>query len=296
MTIDVKHEALLALVSPDARVEQVADGMGFGEGPVWDRVHARLIFSDMNHDHMRCWNARDGLTTFRRPSNRANGNTYDPQGRLVTCEHATSRVVRQEADGRISVLATHYEGRELNSPNDVVVKSDGAIYFSDPPYGRIREDVGVIRDLQLDFCGVYRIPPGGGAPQLLAKDFERPNGLAFSLDERVLYIDDTARKHIRRFEVRADGTLQGGEVWAETQGDAPGAPDGMKIDSRGNLYCTGPGGVHVFDPQARLLGVIRTPERVTNLAWGDEDALGLYLTGTHALYRLRVKTPGRYAY
>lgn len=296
MTVEVRERALLALVAADAVLEKLADGVGFGEGPVWDRARSRLVFSDMNHDHMRSWSASAGLQTYRRPSNRANGNTFDRQGRLVSCEHATSRVVREEADGRMTVLASHYEGKELNSPNDVVVKSDGAVYFTDPPYGRIRENVGVIRDLELDFCGVFRIPRGGGALELLAKDFERPNGLCFSLDEKRLYIDDTARKHIRVFEVRSDGSLAGGEVWAETQGDAPGAPDGMKIDSRGNLYCTGPGGVHVFDTAGRVLGVIHTPERITNLAWGDDDARGLFMTGNNALYRLRTLTAGRFAY
>jgi len=289
MTIEVRNAALLELIAADAAVERLATGIGFGEGPVWDRANARLVFSDMNHDHMRCWSAAHGIATFRKPSNRANGNTFDRQGRLVSCEHATSRVVRQEADGKLTVLASHYGGKELNSPNDIVVKSDGAIYFSDPPYGRIREDVGVLRDLQLDFCGVYRLPPSGGAP-------ERQNGLCFTLDEKCLYINDTARKHIRRFDVQADGTLQGGAVWAETKGDAPGAPDGMKIDSRGNLYCTGPGGVHVFDTSARLLGIVHTPERVTNLAWGEDDARSLFLTGITSLYRVRVKTAGRLAY
>ncbi len=295
MTIEVRHEALLALIARDATVERLATGFGFGEGPVWDRVNARLIFSDMKDDHMRCWSAARGIETFRKPSNKANGNTFDRQGRLVSCEHATSRVVRQEPDGRMTVVASHYGGKELNSPNDLVVKSDGAIYFSDPTYGRIPEDVGVPRPLQLDFRGVYRVPPAGGEPQLLANDFEQGNGLCFTLDERQLYVNDTLRKHIRRFDVQPDGTLQGGAVWAETQGDAPGAPDGMKIDRAGNLYCTGPGGVHVFDRNAALLGVVDTPERVTNIAWGDDDACSLYMTGITSLYRLRVKTAGRFA-
>jgi gluconolactonase len=294
--IEARDAAFRDLIAADPVVEKLSAGIGFGEGPVWDRANARLIFSDMNHDHMRCWSAAGGIATFRKPSNRANGNTYDRQGRLVSCEHATSRVVRQEADGTLTVLASHFDGRELNSPNDIVVKSDGAIYFSDPPYGRIREDVGVLRELQLDVCGVYRLPASGGAPQLLVNDFERPNGLCFTLDEQQVYINDTARKHIRRFDVQSDGTLKGGAVWAETKGDAPGAPDGMKIDGLGNLYCTGPGGVHVFGRDARLLGIINTPERVTNLAWGEEGARSLFLTGITSLYRVRVKTPGRLAY
>ena len=293
MSVDVRDRALLALMDENVVVERLATGFGFGEGPVWDRINQRLIFSDMKDDHMRCWSAAQGVATFRKPSNKANGNTYDRERRLISCEHATSRVVREEADGSLTVLASHYRDKELNSPNDIVVKSDGAIYFSDPTYGRIREDVGVPRALTLDFRGVYRVPPGGGATQLLASDYEQPNGLCFSLDERQLYVNDTLRKHIRRYDVRADGSLAGGAVWAETTGEAPGAPDGMKIDSVGNLYCTGPGGVHVFDGEARCLGVIPTPERVTNLAWGEADAKSLFLTGITSLYRVRVKVAGR---
>jgi gluconolactonase len=295
MNIQIRDQALLDLVDRKVDVERLATGFGFTEGPVWDPVGKRLIFSDMKDDHMRTWSRAHGIGTFRKPTNKANGNTYDRQGRLLSCEHATSRVVRQEPDGALTVLATHYGERELNSPNDIVVRSDGAIYFSDPTYGRIREDVGVPRPLQLSFRGVYRIPPGGGKTQLLADDFEQPNGLCFTLDERKLYVNDTLRKQIRLFDVQADGSLAGGKLWAETTGDAPGAPDGMKIDSAGHLYCTGPGGVHVFDSEARCLGVILTPERITNLAWGEEDVRSLFLTGITSLYRVRVNVAGRLA-
>jgi gluconolactonase len=236
------------------------------------------------------------LSTFRNPSNKANDNTYDRQGRLLSCEHATSRVVRQEKNGSMTVLASHHGGKELNSPNDIVVKSDGAIYFSDPTYGRIREDVGVPRELQLSFRGVYRVAGDGAPTQLLGDDFEQPNGLCFTLDEKRLFVNDTMRGHIRVFDVAADGALTGGQVWAELTGEGEGRPDGMKLDSAGSLYCTGPGGVHVLDPQARCLGVIRTPERVTNIAWGDDDLKSLYVTGINALYRVRVTVPGRLTY
>jgi gluconolactonase len=277
----------------EVKVEKLADGIGFGEGPVWDRAGKRLIFSDMKHDHMRAWQEGKGISTFRKPSNKANGNTYDRQGRLVSCEHATSRVVRQEKDGKLTVIASHYQDKELNSPNDLVVKSDGAIYFSDPSFGRIREDVGVPRELQLTFRGVYRVAGDGAPTQLLADDYEQPNGLCFTRDEKRLFINDTMRMHIRAYDVRADGTLAGGEVWAELTGEGEGKPDGMKFDSADTLYCTGPGGVHVLDGNAKCLGVIRTPERVTNIAWGDDDLRTLYMTGINALYRVRVKVPGR---
>jgi gluconolactonase len=294
--LDVRDRRLLDVAGADIKLEKLAGDIGFGEGPVWDRAGKRLIFSDMKHDHMRAWQAGVGISTFRKPSNKANGNTYDRQGRLVSCEHATSRVVRQEKSGAMTVLAAHFQGKELNSPNDLVVKSDGAIYFSDPTYGRIREDVGVPRELQLAFRGAYRVAGDGAPAQLLADDFEQPNGLCFSLDERRLYINDTMRMHIRVFEVKSDGALAGGQVWAELTGEGEGRPDGMKLDGAGNLYCTGPGGVHVLDAKAQCLGVIRTPERVTNIAWGDDDLRSLYLTGITALYRVRVKLAGQLTY
>lgn len=296
MTLEVRNPRVRDIVGAGVSIETLATGIGFGEGPVWDRAGKRLIFSDMKHDHMRSWRAGEGITTFRKPSNKANGNTYDRQGRLFTCEHATSRVVRQERDGRLTVMASHYGDKELNSPNDIVVKSDGAVYFSDPTYGRIREDVGIPRPLQLGFRGVYRVAGEGAPAQLLAEDFEQPNGLCFTADEKRLFVNDTIRGHVRVFEVRPDGTLAGGRVWSELTGDGEGRPDGMKFDSAGHLYCTGPGGVHVLDGEGRCLGVIRTPERVTNIAWGEDDLRSLFMTGITALYRVRVTVPGQLTY
>jgi gluconolactonase len=221
----------------------------------------------------------------------SNGLTYDRQGRLLACEHASSQVTRTEADGRIVPLATHYQGRQLNSPNDIVCRSDGAIYFSDPPYGRAKF-YGVERPQELGFQGVYRVGPDPRSPALLVDDFERPNGLCFSRDERRLFINDTARKHIRVFDVRPDGTLGNGRLWAETKGDKPGAPDGMKLDSAGNVYCCGPGGIHVFDPDANLLEVLAVPEYTANFAWGDDDLRSLFITASTSLYRVRRTIPG----
>jgi gluconolactonase len=293
MTLEIRDQRVTESVDANVKVEKLAGGVGFGEGPVWDRVGKRLIFSDMKDDHMRAWQDGKGISTYRKPTNKANGNTYDRQGRLVSCEHATSRVVRQEKDGKMTVIASHYKDKELNSPNDLVVKSDGAIYFSDPSFGRIREEIGIVRDLQLPFRGVYRVAGDGAPTQLLVDDFEMPNGLCFTRDEKVLFINDTPRSHIRRFDVKPDGTISGGAVWAELTGEGEGKPDGMKFDSAETLYCTGPGGVHVLDGNAKCLGVIRTPERVTNIAWGDDDLRTLYMTGINALYRARVKVPGR---
>jgi gluconolactonase len=271
--------------------EKLRTGFLFTEGPLWHPTGKFLLWSDMPGDHMRRWSAKDGVTTFRQPCNKSNGLTYDRQGRLLACEHATSQITRTEADGRIVSIATHYQGKQLNSPNDIVCKADGGIYFSDPPYGRAKF-YGVERPQELDFQGVYRVGPEPRSTELLVDDFERPNGLCFSLDERRLFINDTARKHIRVFDVTPKGTLTNGRVWAETKGDKPGAPDGMKLDAAGNVYCCGPGGIHVFNPEATLLEILEVPEYTANFAWGDDDYRSLFITASTSLYRVRRTTPG----
>ncbi len=272
-------------------LETVGSGYGFIEGPIWHPYEKWLIFSDMPGNRMHRRDAGGTIDVFREPSNKANGNTLDGQGRLVTCEHATSRVTRTEPDGSITVLATHYDGKELNSPNDIVVAADGAIYFTDPTYGRM-EFYGVAREQELSFQGVYRMDPDGGGLTLLVDDFAQPNGLCFSLDGSRLFINDTSRQHVRVFNVAPGGSLTGGAVWAETKGEGRGAPDGMKIDSRGNLYCCGPGGIHVFDPSSDFLGVIPVPEQTANFTFGDDDLRTLYITASTSLYRQRVRVPG----
>jgi len=289
--VEIRDDLFDAVVGAGACVEKLAGGFDFTEGPIWHPQERHLIFSDMPGDRMRKWTPDGGVETFRRPSNMANGNAYDRQGRIVTCEHATSRVTRTEGDASITVLATHYEGKELNSPNDVIVKSDGAIYFTDPGFGRL-EFFGRPREQELDFQGVYRIDPGSGELALVAGDFGQPNGLCFSLDESELYINDTEKQHIRVFDVEADGLISNGRVWAAPSGDGEGVPDGMKIDADGNVYCTGPAGIHVFAPDATCLGVIRVPEVVANFTFGDDDMRGIYITASTSLYRVRSKTAG----
>ena len=292
MSVEIRDRKFVDAVGEAVEPECIASGFGFCEGPVWDRAAQRLVFSDMKHDHMRVWTPDGRIATFRKPSNKVNGNALDRDGRLVSCEHATSRLVRQEPDGRMTVLASHYGDRALNSPNDVVVRSDGAIYFIDPTYGRVREDVGLVRSLELDFRGVFRCDPVTGRLDLLADDFEQPNGLCFSVDEQRLFVNDTMRRHIRVFDVRADGTTGGGRMWAETIGQLPGVPDGMKVDEAGNVYCTGPGGIHVFDPEGHCLGVVLLPERVTNFCWGGAVRTTLYVTGFTSLYRVSTRLRG----
>ena len=292
MSVEIRDRRFEEVVGARVAYETLADGYLFTEGPLWDPRQRRLLFSDIPGNLIAQWSQAAGAGVFRAPSNMSNGLTWDREGRLLCCEHATSRLTRTEPDGRVTVLASTYEGKELNSPNDVVVKSDGGIYFTDPSYGRM-EYYGVPRPPQLGFRGVYRAAPDGRALALLADDFGQPNGLCFSADESRLFVNDTERGHVRVFDVRADGTLGKGQTWAEVTGEGPGAPDGMKIDSAENLYCCGPGGIHVFDRAAQCLGVIRVPSGTANFTWGEDDLKSLFITATATVYRIRVKVPGR---
>lgn len=280
------------IVRPGQQFERIGSGFRFVEGPAWHAAGAFLVFSDITGNTMYRWEPRAGLSIFRVPSNMANGTAWDRDGRLLVCEHATSRVSRIEAEGAYEILVSHYQGRELNSPNDIVVDSRGDIFFTDPNSGRGAK-YGVERDQQLEFQGVFRLHPRTGELTLLVDDFARPNGLCFSLDESRLFVNDTDRQHIRVFEVRDDGTLSGGETWAETGGDEAGVADGMKLDSAGNLYCCGSGGIHVFEPGGGRLGVIRTPEVAANFTWGGADLTDLFITATHSVYRLGMMIPGQ---
>ena len=289
--VEVRDKRFENVVGPSVSFELLATGCIFTEGPLWHAREKYLLFSDMPGDHLRRWSERDGVTTFRKPCNKSNGLAWDLQGRLLTCEHASSRLTRTETDGKITVLASHYEGKELNSPNDLAVKSDGAIYFSDPSYGR-KEHFGLPRDPELSFRGVYRLTPDGKTLTLLADDFGQPNGVCFALDEKTLFVNDTDKQHIRAFDVNADGTLTNNRVWANTVGEGAGAPDGMKIDSSGNVYSCGPGGIHVFAPDATCLGVIKVPEYTANFCWGDDDLKSLFITASTSVYRIRVAVSG----
>lgn len=292
MSAEVRDPRFKSVVGGEVAFEKVATGFLFTEGPLWHARDHYLLFSDMPGDHLRKWSAQGGVTTFRKPCHQTNGLAWDAKGRLLACEHSSSRLTRTEADGSIAVLASHLEGKELNSPNDLAVRSDGSIYFSDPTYGR-NEYYGRPRPTELAFRGVYRVEPESKRVTLLADDFAQPNGLCFSADERHLFVNDTDRKHIRVFDVKPDGALANSRIWAETTGEGAGAPDGMKFDAQGNLYCCGPGGIHVFAPDAKCLGVIRVPEYTANFCWGDADFRSLYITASTSLYRMRTEIPGR---
>ena len=278
-----------SIADPTEQIHRVATGFGFTEGPAWRDEGGYLVFSDIPGDTLHRFDPSGGVSVHRRPSRKGNGNTVDAAGRLLTCEHAASRLVREEGD-ELVVLADSFEGRELNSPNDVVVAADGSVYFTDPIYGR-RDYFGVPRQPELDFRGLYRVAADGEL-KLLARDFGQPNGLCFAPDGALLYVNDTEARHIRVYAVDAGGSLSGGEVFAELTGEEPGAPDGMKVDAEGNVWCTGPGGIHVFDIAARLVGVLRVPETVGNFAWGGATRHDLYICATASLYRLRTRIAG----
>jgi gluconolactonase len=284
------------LIDPYAPVGQVGTGFTFTEGPIWHPLDHYLLFSDMPADVRRRWDASRGVGEVKRPSNKCNGMTYDADLNLIVCEHATSTLVRERPDGRRDVLASHFERQELNSPNDVCVRSDGSIYFSDPWYGRMPV-YGVERPRQLGFQGVYRVPPGGGAPELLVDRylFDQPNGLCFSPDEKLLYVNDTVQTLIRVFDVAVDGSLSNGRILASGIRSSlePGVPDGMKCDQRGNVWVTAPGGVWVYAPSGDLMGKVRAPELVANLAWGGSDFHTLFLTATHSVYQVATKVGPR---
>jgi gluconolactonase len=294
------HVALRAefeeLIDVTAPVVQIGTGFTFTEGPVWHPLDHYLLFSDMPADVRRRWDAQHGVVELRRPSNKCNGMTYDADLNLIVCEHATSSLVREHPDGRRDILASHYDTQELNSPNDVCVRSDGSIYFSDPWYGRMPV-FGVERPRQLGFQGVYRVPQGGGGPKLLVDrgEFDQPNGLCFSPDEKLLYVNDTGKTLIRVFEVAPDGSLSKGRSFAtaiqsETES---GVPDGMKCDARGNVWVTAPGGLWVYAPSGDLIGKLRMPEPVANLAWGGRDLRTLFITASRSVYAVETKVGPR---
>jgi gluconolactonase len=284
------------LVELDAPPVQVATDCIFTEGPVWHPVDHFLLFSDMPGDVRRRWDSHGGVAEVKRPANKCNGMTYDADLNLIVCEHATSLLVREKPDGTRKVLASHFEGKELNSPNDVCVQSDGSIYFTDPWYGRM-PGFGVERPRELGFQGVYRAPPDGGGLQLVVdRDlFEQPNGLCFSHDEKLLYVNDSAKKLIRVFNVASDGSLSGERLFASEirSSSQNGGPDGMKCDERGNVWVTGPGGVWVYAPSGDLVGKLHIPEVVANLAWGGPELRTLFVTATHSVYRLTTKVGPR---
>jgi gluconolactonase len=291
------------LLAPDAHIEILATGFAWAEGPVWNREGKYLLFSDIPKNSVMKWQPESGATLYMKPSGYtglgayskepgSNGLTFDSEGRLVSCEHGDRRISRLEKDGGKRTLVDNYQGKRLNSPNDLVYKSNGDLYFTDPPYGLPKQENDPAREL--DFCGVYRLSKSGQLT-LLTKELSRPNGLAFSPDEKTLYVanSDPDRAIWMSYPVKADGTLGTGKVFADVTAmvaaKLPGLPDGMKVDRSGNLFASGPGGIHVYSSDGTLLGRIETGERTANCAWG-EDGSTLFLTADMYLCRIKTKT------
>lgn len=284
-----ENNGLQAVLEPNAVVEKLADGFRFTEGPVYEAATDSVIFSDIPADTLLRYSvATKKVEKFRTPSGQANGNTRDAMGRLISCEHENRRVSRTEADGMVVTLAYAFKNKRLNSPNDIVVKSDGTLYFTDPPYGLPQQTVGKEQEVN----GVYRLDREGNLT-LVVSDFPRPNGLAFSPDEKTLYIADSQEHHIRAFDVAPDGSLSRGRLFADMKTPGKqGAPDGMKVDTNGNVFCTGPGGVWVFTPAGVHLGTIETPEVPANVCFGDRDGKTLYITAQTGFYKIRLRNAG----
>ena len=282
------------ILSPLQTIEHLAEGFGGpqgpAEGPLWWQEAGYLLFSDIHNNRRMKYEPGKGVSLFLEPTNRANGLTRDLQGRLIACEHDTRRVTRLEQDGSLTVIANSFQGRRLNRPNDVVVKSDGCIYFTDPWTSPAAPE-----QWDLTFAGVYRVTPDLGTLSLLADDFVLPNGLAFSPDETVLYINDTRRGHIRAFELLPSGMLakHTDRVFADLRGNEPGVPDGMKVDVEGNVYCGGAGGLWIMDPNGKKLGrILHGAPATTNLAFGGDDWKTLYFTSRNHLGAVKLNIAG----
>ena len=296
-----------SLIPKEAKVEQLADGYKWTEGPVWHKKDNYLLFSDIPNNAIVKWQEGKGAATFLTPSGYTgtepftgrepgtNGLTYDAQGRLVACAHGDRQIVRLEDDGKKRVtLADKIDGKRFNSPNDLVYKSNGDLYFTDPIYGLPGQDKDPKREL--DYCGVFRLDTKGKVT-LLTKEITRPNGIAFSPDEKTLYVasSDPDKAIWMAYDVKPDGTLEKGRIFfdatAWVKENKPGGPDGLKVDKSGNLWATGPGGVHIFSPDGKHLGTIETGVKTANVAWGNDGAT-LYITANTALLRLKTSTKG----
>jgi len=284
------------LVNCNIGLTQISSGHAWTEGPVWFPAHEMLLFSDIPKAHIYRWTADGGVSLFRRNSDFANGNTRDPEGRLLTCQHGTRSLVRTEHDGQRTTLADSHDGRRLNSPNDVVVRSDGSIWFSDPTYGILSDVEGYRMEPEQDGCFVYRIDPVTYEIRAVSRDFVQPNGLAFSTDETRLIIAESGSSHdpsvpsvLRVFDVTSEGCLKNMRVLAEID---QGLPDGLRVDRFDNIWCSAADGVHVFSPGGDLLGKVKTPETVANLTFGGERGNILFITATASVYTIYVNSAG----
>ncbi len=278
-------------LEPGARLEKLAGGFEFTEGPVWVNREQALYFSDIPASITRRWSERGGVEAVWTPNDKSNGMHLDLDNALLVCQHGKRRVVKWRGGTTVETVVDSFGGKALNSPNDLVVRRDGMIYFTDPPYG-LTAAFGEPGRQELEFQGVYRTTPDRTQVLLVNRGFFRPNGLAFSPDQRRLYVNDSEESLIRVFHVNAAGDLEHETLFAEIRGTAPGCPDGMKADAQGNVFVTGPGGLWVFNPAGEKIGFLAVPEVIGNLAFGDADRRTLFLTASSSLYRIRVIAPG----
>ncbi|WP_433334393.1 SMP-30/gluconolactonase/LRE family protein [Spirillospora sp. CA-294931] len=279
--------------SGDKRLETLYEGCRWAEGPLYLPAWRQLIWSDIPNDRMLRWDEATGaVSVFRFPAGHSNGNTLDREGRLISCEQGNRRVTRTEPDGSLTVIADRFEGKRFNSPNDAVVRSDGSIWFSDPDFGIISDYEGHRAESEIGGCNVYRADPSSGEVRLVADGFGGPNGLVFSADERRLLVSDTRAGQIRSFDVRDDGTLSDGSVFAETD-EAASRFDNIRFDDQGRLWAAAiEGGVHCYAPDGTLIGRIRVPEPVSNIAFGGPKNNRLFITATTTLYSLVMSVTG----
>ena len=292
MDIDMVAPGAERIVGGNPTLDTVADNIIFGEGPVWDRRNQQFFFTDIIGDAIWKWRLGGGPQVVLKPSAHANGMTLDLQGRLVVAGWGGRTVFRFEEDGSIRTLASHWQGKKLNSPNDIVVKTGGSIYFTDPPGGLL--NVGMVGDdLQkyLDIQPVFRIAPDGNM-SVVTDDFVYPNGLCFSPDEELLYVNCSREKLIRVYDVKPDGGVGKGRLFHQYTGAERGVPDGMKVDVAGNVYCTGPGGIYVHDPEGNILARLKVPGHPTNFCFGDDDWRTLYITCIGSVVRMRLNIAG----
>jgi gluconolactonase len=296
-TFDVLDERFKSCIKSNARLDHLYEGCRWAEGPAYFPAGRYLVWSDIPNDRILRWDETTGAVgPFRQPAGYTNGHTVDRAGRLVSCEHGNRRVTRTEHDGSITVIADRFEGKRLNSPNDVVVKSDGSIWFTDPAYGIDSDYEGHRAESEIGACYVYRVDPHDGVCHLVADDFDRPNGLAFSPDERVLYVSDTGHSRssdgpppIRAFDVSEDGTLRGGRVFARC---TAGAFDGFRLDDTGRIWTSAGDGVHCYHPDGTLIGKVLVPEAVANVVFGGPKRNRLFICATTSLYAILLPVNG----
>jgi gluconolactonase len=292
---EVHDDRFRSMVLPNAPLETLGEGYRWLEGPVWFADHDCLYVSDIPNDRILRWSAPGGVSVFRQPAGFPNGHARDRQGRLLGCSHHDRCITRTELDGTVTVLASRYRGKRLNSPNDIVCKSDGTIWFSDPLYGINTDYEGGRQSSELP-PALYRLQPATGELSVIADDFDGPNGLAFSPDERILYVAESGRQfereprqYIRRFSVHEDGRLSGGECFHKI---TPGFADGLRVDEQGNLWSSAADGVHCIGPEGELLGKILTPSPVSNLAFGGRNRSRLFLCASHRLLAIYTNVRG----